>query len=157
MMSKYYIDIQQESFLEEHGLSKARIIALAEAILQSHKSAAEITIIFVDLEEIRHLNETYRHKSGPTNVLAFPSELPDSLELDIPFLGDVVVSMDVLLEESKKLCRSVESHALHLIAHGILHLLGYDHQNTSDTNAMQSEEIRYLAELGVSNPYPMEI
>lgn len=156
-MSNYCIDIQQEDFLDSHNVSKTRIVALAERILRSHTKAAEITIIFVDLDEISHLNETYRHKSGPTNVLAFPSELPETLALDIPFLGDVVVSMDVLLEESTKLDRSVEAHAMHLIAHGILHLLGYDHQNDLDTKAMQSEEIRYLAELGYPNPYPMEI
>lgn len=157
MLPSYHIDIQQENFLEEHHVSKTRILTLAESILQAHVNAAEITIVFVDLPQMRQLNETYRHKAGPTNVLAFPSELPESLALDIPFLGDVVVSMDVLLEESQKLGRTVEAHALHLIAHGILHLLGYDHQTAKETQAMQTEEIRYLAKIGVSNPYPMEI
>lgn len=151
----YYIDIQNATD-EALPISEDDITRLASLALRDHKQDAELTVRFVKPEEITYLNHTYRKKNAPTNVLAFPSALPDELQLEQPFLGDVVICPNVLLNESKELNKTLDAHWSLILIHGILHLLGYDHIKDDDAVVMQAIEIKLLAELGYANPYDAE-
>ncbi len=111
---------------------------------------AELTIRIVNEAESTALNESYRHKQGPTNVLSFPSEAPPEIESHL--LGDIVICAPVVLREAIAQEKSPAAHWAHLVAHGVLHLLGYDHDE-AQAEAMESLEIRILAGLGYSDPY----
>ncbi|MDS4040185.1 MAG: rRNA maturation RNase YbeY [Candidatus Competibacter sp.] len=111
---------------------------------------AELTIRIVNEAESTALNDTYRHKQGPTNVLSFPFENPPGVESSL--LGDVVICAPVVLREAVVQGKSPEAHWAHLVAHGVLHLLGYDHDE-AQAEAMESLEIRILAGLGYPDPY----
>jgi probable rRNA maturation factor len=105
----------------------------------------------VDEPESRALNERYRGKDRPTNVLSFPAELPE--ELDIPLLGDIVICAPLVAEEASSQGKPVEAHWAHLVVHGVLHLLGHDHQLESEAREMEALEVELLASLGFPNPY----
>lgn len=154
-MTPYRIDIQV-IYPKRLPFSKSQLRTWA--ILPLNKlSTAELTLRFVSNEESQALNHTYRAKNKPTNVLAFPSQLPEHLvKQHRRFLGDLVIAPDVLFEEHKQLNTSLDAHWAHIILHGILHLLGYDHQNEVDTERMQSLEIQYLRQLDFPNPYTSE-
>ncbi len=124
----------------------------AEAALAGadHRQDAELTLRIVNEAESAALNETYRHKQGPTNVLSFPFEAPP--EVDSTLLGDIVICAPVVLREAIVQGKSPEAHWAHLVAHGVLHLLGYDHDE-AQAEAMESLEIRILAGLGFPDPY----
>ncbi len=124
----------------------------AEAALAGadHRQDAELTLRIVNEAESAALNETYRHKQGPTNVLSFPFEAPP--EVDSTLLGDIVICAPVVLREAIVQGKSPEAHWAHLVAHGVLHLLGYDHDE-AQAEAMESLEICILAGLGFPDPY----
>lgn len=151
----FYIDIQNATDyslpVNEELLSKWALLALRD-----HQKEAELTIRIVSSEEMCDLNNTYRKQNKTTNVLAFPTALPDSIQLEYPLLGDVIICPEVLLEESKQLNKSLEEHWSLIVIHGTLHLLGYDHIEEQDANIMQGIEIKLLAELGYANPYETE-
>lgn len=113
---------------------------------------SEITIRMVNSEEIHQLNSTYRHVDRPTNILSFPFELPEGVE-DLPLLGDLVVCKEVLERECKEQNKTLEEHFAHLIVHGCLHLIGYDHIEEEDAKEMEPLEIKAMEELGYDNPY----
>lgn len=112
---------------------------------------AELTVRVVDETESSVLNEMYRRKSGPTNVLSFPFEAPPEVESTL--LGDIVICGPVVLREAVTQGKPPETHWAHLVAHGVLHLLGYDHHDDVHADAMESLEIRILATLGYPDPY----
>lgn len=118
--------------------------------------AHELTLRFVDKAEIQDLNRTYRQQDKPTNVLAFPSEIPDEIKKIHPFLGDVIICPDILQEESEANATPLEAHWAHIVIHGTLHLLGYDHIEMEEAEIMQSLETQLLSTLGFSNPYATE-
>lgn len=122
----------------------------AEAALAGadYPKDAELTIRIVNEAESAALNETYRHKQGPTNVLSFPFAAP----VDSSLLGDIVICAPVVLREAISQEKTPDAHWAHLVAHGVLHLLGYDH-NEAQAEAMESLEIRILMGLGYSDPY----
>jgi probable rRNA maturation factor len=151
----YYIDIQNATN-EPLAMKEDEIIRLASLALREYQKDAEITVRFVTPEEITYLNYTYRKHDKPTNVLAFPSELPAEIQLECPLLGDVIICPQVLLAESKQLNKTLDAHWSLILIHGILHLLGYDHIKDDDTSVMQTIEIKLLAELGHANPYDAE-
>jgi probable rRNA maturation factor len=124
-------------------------------ILKNHREV-ELTLRFVELDEITQLNCRYRSHDNPTNVLAFPSDIPTHVLLDYPFLGDVIVCPAILELESIKQNIPLTAHWAHIIIHGVLHLLGFDHLNDADTRLMQKEECNILLQLGISNPYHKE-
>lgn len=127
----------------------------AITVLQKEAIAGEVTIRIVDKEEIAYLNSTYRHQNKPTNVLSFPADIPKDVRMDIPLLGDIVICADVVFSEAIEQKKSLEAHWAHMIVHGILHLLGYDHEKDSDAEKMESEEIVILNILGFNNPYQL--
>ena len=120
------------------------------AALQRTGSAV-LTIRIVDREEMRALNTRYRGKDSATNVLSFPAELP--AEVDLPLLGDVVLCAPLVVDEAHDQGKPVDAHWAHLTVHGVLHLLGHDHQEASDAEAMEGEELRILETLGIGDPY----
>lgn len=111
----------------------------------------ELTIRLVTIEESQQLNSQYRQKDKPTNVLSFPFEVPEGIELNL--LGDLVVCVSVVEQEAKEQNKALFDHWAHMIIHGCLHLLGYDHINDADADEMEALEIKILAELSISNPY----
>lgn len=127
-------------------------IALAEA---GFDRAAEITVRLVDAEESRELNHTYREKDKPTNVLSFPSDLPDFLleQMNVMPLGDLVICVPVMAAEAIEQGKTEQAHWAHLTLHGTLHLLGYDHIEDADAEEMEALEVAALSQLGIANPY----
>jgi probable rRNA maturation factor len=125
----------------------------AETALQHNQVSGELTLRFVEPLEIQELNRTFRKQDKTTNVLAFPTELPDEVMLELPFLGDVIICPEVLAEESIRLEKPIKAHWAHIIIHGILHLLGYDHIEDKDAEEMQRLEAEVLQQLGFANPY----
>ncbi|MDX1527769.1 MAG: rRNA maturation RNase YbeY [Gammaproteobacteria bacterium] len=137
---------------EARGLpSVAQLRAWAEAALSGIEGGPEVTIRIVDEAESAELNRTYRHVAGPTNVLSFPFEAPAPLEISL--LGDVVICAPVVAMEAREQNKTQEAHWAHMVVHGTLHLLGYDHLNDDDAARMESEERRLLAKLGYTDPY----
>ena len=111
----------------------------------------ELTIRIVDRNEMTALNQQFRQKNGETNVLSFPysSPLPDDNRL----MGDVVICQPVVVAEAEEQRKPLQAHWAHLTLHGLLHLLGYDHQTDHEAEAMESKEIEIMAQLTFDNPY----
>ena len=112
---------------------------------------AELTIRVVDRKESRMLNQTYRGKDSDTNVLSFPAELPEGI--DIPLLGDIVICAPRVEEEAQAQEKELQAHWAHLTVHGVLHLLGYDHLEDGEAEKMEALETSILASLGFPDPY----
>jgi len=112
---------------------------------------AQLTVRIVDLDEGTELNETWRHKTGPTNVLSFPFEAPPGIEL--PLLGDIVICAPVITHEALAQSKAEIAHWTHMVIHGVLHLLGYDHIEQAEAEQMERLEIDVLQKLGYANPY----
>ncbi|QDC97021.1 rRNA maturation RNase YbeY [Candidatus Methylopumilus universalis] len=111
---------------------------------------AEITIRIVDNDESINLNNIYRKKKYPTNVLSF---LVDD---EVHLIGDIVLCAPVIEKEALQQSKKLEAHYAHLIIHGALHLYGYDHENKKDADIMEAKEIKILTKLGYKNPYLIE-
>lgn len=147
------LELDLQIALEMPGLPAATDFQRrAEAALTgaNDQRDAEITVRIVNEVESTALNETYRHKQGPTNVLSFPFEAPPEVESSL--LGDIVICAPVVLREAVSQGKSPAAHWAHLVIHGVLHLLGYDHDELQ-ADAMESLEIRILAGLGYPDPY----
>ncbi len=112
----------------------------------------EVSLLMSDDAAIRSLNRDHRGKDQPTNVLAFPMGEPISPGGPI-HLGDVVLACETVAREAARDVKTLEAHISHLTVHGLLHLLGHDHQNADQASAMEGIEITVLAELGYPNPY----
>lgn len=115
------------------------------------KPDTELTVRIVDETESAALNEEYRNKTGSTNVLSFPFECPDEVELNL--LGDLVICAPVVEREAKQQGKQSQAHWAHMLVHGVLHLLGYDHLEDQDAEKMEAREVEIMALLGFSNPY----
>ena len=112
---------------------------------------SELVVRLVSPVEIQVLNKEYRSKNQVTNVLSFSSDIP--LEIGETILGDVVICVDVVREESVLGGKALSDHLSHMAIHGILHLLGYDHDDLPSANKMEGIEIEFLKKIGVNNPY----
>ncbi|QLF94258.1 rRNA maturation RNase YbeY [Pseudomonas sp. ABC1] len=123
--------------------------------LRQRSADSELTIRLVDEAEGRELNHTWRHKDYATNVLSFPAEVPDEY-LDIPLLGDMVICVPVVEREATEQGKVLAAHWAHLVIHGCLHLLGYDHIEEDEAEEMEQLERQLLAELGHPDPYAAE-
>lgn len=122
----------------------------------STKGSSEVSIRVVDEAESRALNLRFRDQDQPTNVLSFPAELPDigawPEETAIP-LGDLVICAPIVVREATEQGKAPAAHWAHMLVHGMLHLLGYDHETDQQAEAMESIEVRVLRAGGVRNPY----
>ncbi|RMI02814.1 rRNA maturation RNase YbeY [Stutzerimonas nitrititolerans] len=123
-----------------------------ELALRQRTADSELTIRLVDEAEGRELNRTWRQKDYATNVLSFPADVPDEL-LDIPLLGDLVICVPVVAREAAEQGKPLMAHWAHLVIHGCLHLLGYDHTEDAEAEEMEDLERQLLAELGHPDPY----
>ena len=132
--------------------SEAQFRQWCELALRQRTADSELTIRLVDETEGQELNRTWRHKDYPTNVLSFPADVPDEM-LDIPLLGDLVICVPVVEREAQEQNKSPEAHWAHLVIHGCLHLLGYDHIEDEEAEEMETLERQLLAELGHPDPY----
>ena len=129
----------------------AKLRTWARAAVGKQREYAELTIRVVDEGEISELNERYRKRSGVTNVLSFPFDAPE--EVDIPLLGDIVICAPVVRREAGEQSKNVDAHWAHMVVHGTLHLLGFNHEKPSEAREMEAIETRILADLGFDNPY----
>jgi len=143
------LDLQQVSNCESIPVRAKFEHWLRQALQDAGQTL--LTIRVVDREESASLNERYRSKQGPTNVLSFPAELP--AEIDLPLLGDIVICAPVVELEALQQAKDTEAHWAHLVIHGVLHLLGYDHQTENQAQLMESREISMLVSLGYADPY----
>ncbi len=123
------------------------------AYLNNERSDVEAVASFrvVDVQEMQELNRTYRDKDRPTNVLSFPMQLPE--EVEIALLGDLALCAPVIQEEAKQQNKSAESHWAHMVVHGMLHLQGFDHIETAEAENMEAHEVSILQSLGFEDPY----
>lgn len=176
-MQNIVIDLQVEVEDVEHIPSLESMTLWARSAFEyvNYTDDCSFSACFVSNEEIHELNKTYRNMDKPTNILSFPYEEPEELialdpelraELDSSdlkdeeqevnmgtYLGDLVIAMDVLKREAQEQHKSLEEHAAHLIIHGCLHLLGYDHIEEQEAQEMEGIEIKVLERLGFNNPY----
>lgn len=111
----------------------------------------ELTIRLTDEEESQALNSEYRGKDKPTNVLSFPFEMPPGIPLEL--LGDLIICVGVVEQEAQEQAKTTEAHWAHMVIHGCLHLLGYDHIKDDEAEEMEALERDLLASLGYPDPY----
>ena len=116
--------------------------------------AGGVVILLTDDETVRDLNNRFRGKDRPTNVLSFPAAEIPGVEGAAP-LGDIVLAYGVCAREAQEQSKTLRNHLTHLVVHGVLHLLGRDHEDNADAEAMEGEERAILASLGVSDPYTL--
>ena len=140
-----------------YGLPRAGIPAAASfrrwaaAAANGRIRRADLAIRVVDEKEGRSLNRHYRGKDYATNVLSFPAELPEGVNL--PLLGDLVICAPVVAREAAEQGKPLAAHYAHLTVHGVLHLLGLDHEDEREAEAMERFEREILADLGLPDPY----
>lgn len=144
------LDIQRAS-QNQHLPTDEQFQTWTEMALAHTNKAFELTIRIVNIDESQQLNHQYRGKDKPTNVLSFPFEVPEGIDLNL--LGDIVICADVVEQEAAEQNKDLFNHWAHMVIHGCLHLLGYDHINDDDATEMETLEIDILSQLGFSDPY----
>jgi probable rRNA maturation factor len=150
------VDVQNDSAEpcpDERVLREAVAAALRGAG-RTPRAETEVSLRIVDAAESAALNQRYRGKAGPTNVLSFPADLPPGVPL--AHLGDIVVCAPVVRDEAREQGKAAEAHWAHMLIHGTLHLVGYDHIAEADARRMEALESRVLADLGWPCPYGRE-
>ena len=144
------LDIQSASTSED-APDEQSIKRWVGAVIDSNQGDTELSVRIVDEPEGKLLNETYRGASGATNVLSFPFEnqTPEAL----PLIGDIVVCAPIVQREAKQQNKDLNAHWAHMIIHGVLHLLGYDHQDDAEAAIMEALETEIMQKLGFPPPY----
>ncbi|EKL10878.1 rRNA maturation RNase YbeY, partial [Vibrio cholerae] len=136
----------------EHGLpSEAEFALWLTRTITPFQAQAEVTVRIVDEAESHALNLNYRGKDKPTNVLSFPFEAPSGMEMDL--LGDLVICRQVVEREAIEQNKPLQAHWAHMVVHGSLHLLGYDHIEDDEAEEMESLETEIMQEMGFTDPY----
>lgn len=151
------IDVMVEAgaWADETGLAKiaARIVAATLAELGLRAGDSELSLVFTDDAHIRALNAGWRGKDKPTNVLSFPAFPPRKGAPLPPMLGDVILAFETVRDEARLEEKPFDHHLSHLLVHGLLHLLGYDHETDEDAEEMEALERQVLAGLAIADPY----
>ncbi|WP_439236213.1 rRNA maturation RNase YbeY [Lonepinella koalarum] len=150
-MNKVSLDLQIASENQDNLPTLAQFIQWATCAVRAESLEPEMTIRIVDEAESHELNLRYRGKDRPTNVLSFPFECPDEVEL--PLLGDLVICRQVVEKEAVEQGKPLIAHWAHLVVHGSLHLLGYDHIEQDEAEEMESLETEIMLGLGFEDPY----
>lgn len=146
------MDLELQVLSGEDGIPReTRFRLWAESVLKDRREQAELVIRIVDEDEITRLNRDYRGKDRPTNVLSFPFEAPPPVETDL--IGDLVICAPVVAREAAEQGKLAEAHWAHMVVHGVLHLLGYDHLEDAEADEMEALETRLMADLGYPDPY----
>ena len=149
---KLNINILSHEFKDLSSELEAKLELLAKHILfDQNKNQLTINLKLISSNEMMKLNEEFREKRTDTNVLSFPAD--GEIQKISGELGDIAISIPYVQSESKNLNRDLDDHMMHLLAHGILHLLGFDHQKDHDANIMEDQEIKYLKFFKIANPY----
>lgn len=158
------ISVEDSRWQRLEELSR-RAVSATLAYLRMNPDLCEVSILGCDDSRIAELNNEFRGKPAPTNVLSWPAEdlapeepgaTPPLPEPDFSgeiVLGDIAISYDTCLREANEAGKSMDDHVVHLIVHGVLHLLGYDHVRDPDATLMEGCEIEILGKLGIDNPY----
>ncbi|AXH83158.1 TPA: rRNA maturation RNase YbeY [Haemophilus influenzae] len=153
-MGSILVDLQIATENIEGLPAEEQIVQWATAAVQPEDNEVEMTVRIVDEAESHELNLTYRGKDRPTNVLSFPFECPDEVEL--PLLGDLVICRQVVEREAVEQDKPLMAHWAHMVVHGSLHLLGYDHIEDDEAEEMESLETQIMQGLGFDDPYLAE-
>ena len=153
-MGSIFVDLQIATENIEGLPTEEQIVQWATAAIQPEGDEVEMTVRIVDEAESHELNLTYRGKDRPTNVLSFPFECPDEVEL--PLLGDLVICRQVVEREAAEQEKPLMAHWAHMVVHGCLHLLGYDHIEDNEAEEMESLETQIMQGLGFDDPYLAE-
>ncbi|EAQ51816.1 rRNA maturation RNase YbeY [Vibrio sp. 10N.222.54.F12] len=139
----------------EQGLPTEQDIQLwLDKTIPQFQESAELTVRIVDTQESHQLNHDYRGKDKPTNVLSFPFEAPPGVELDL--LGDLIICRQVVEKEAEEQSKPLLAHWAHMVVHGSLHLLGYDHIEDDEAEEMESLETEIMQTMGFEDPYILE-
>ena len=153
-MGSIFVDLQIATENTEGLPTEEQIVQWATAAVQPEGDEVEMTVRIVDEAESHELNLTYLGKDRPTNVLSFPFECPDEVEL--PLLGDLVICRQVVEREAVEQEKPLMAHWAHMVVHGSLHLLGYDHIEDNEAEEMESLETQIMQGLGFDDPYLAE-
>lgn len=151
------LDIQADGWPAEETLESLCRNAVdavqAELNLQTSATGSELSVVFSDDAQVRGLNSEWRGKDKPTNVLSFPAFAPNRGGPVPPLLGDIVLAFETVKVEAITENKPIGHHISHLVVHGLLHLLGYDHETDDDGDEMEALETRILARLAIPDPY----
>lgn len=162
MMHDVALQIAHEPWLAWYTVDEwqDRIQNIIEKTLKAvnWRYPSEVSVLLADNDYSQELNHSYRGKDAPTNVLSFPSLTREELERfahkQSPIiLGDIVLAFEVVLQEAEQQKKRFLEHLTHLIVHGTLHLLGYDHVENKEADAMEALEVSILEQLGINDPY----
>lgn len=151
----FYLIIENESWASLKALPGQLSLlegALGRDELFQKNCAGEVAIKLSGDAEVAQLNTSYRGKPGSTDILSFPADRSYQFD-DVKPLGDLILAYETCQKDAAEMSKDMTSHCLHLVIHGILHLLGYTHDNDEDFSIMRKEEVRLLALIGLEDPY----
>ncbi len=147
----YRIDVEVNSSSTKIPSVENIELWITTALQSDELNEAEVSVYIVDDQESQELNFQYRNKDKPTNVLSFPADIPD--EVGVPLLGDLVICAPVVEREAQEQGKTLAAHWAHMLIHGTLHLLGYDHIEDDEADVMEALETHLLTQLKFPAPY----
>lgn len=153
------IAIHDQGWADKESLKKLATEAAGAtfARLDLQDTASELSLVFTDDAEIRRLNAQWRNRDKATNVLSFPAFPVRAGEKPGPMLGDIILARETIEQEADRQGKPLAHHLSHLIVHGLLHLLGYDHENDSDAEIMETLEREIVDTLAIPDPYAVSV
>jgi probable rRNA maturation factor len=147
------ISAEAEGWARVPGIEACVRRAAEAAMRDGEAPPSEISVVLSDDEHIRELNKHHRNIDKPTNVLSFPAARMKAPAGAPRFLGDIVLAFETVEREAREEAKPLENHITHLVVHGVLHLLGYDHEDEDEAALMETRERQILSSLGIPDPY----